>query len=113
MPSKRFPHNSWSYEACATPPLGSHLCPTYGHREETNTPLNTPSSVSDVSSISQEIPEILPGVTMEQPSLLEILTGAGLDLEENAIADIDSIGDARIAINANRGKLDKIYHSKI
>ena len=106
MPSKRFPHNSWSYEACATPLLGSHLCPTNGHREETNTPV-------DVSSISQEIPEILPGVTMEQPSLLEILTGAGVDLEENPIADIDSIGDARIAINANRGKFDKIYHSKI
>merc|ERR1739842_282279 len=28
VPSKRFPHNPWSYEACATPAIGSHLCPT-------------------------------------------------------------------------------------
>merc|ERR1712061_54019 len=27
VPSKRFPHNPWSYEACATPAVGSHLCP--------------------------------------------------------------------------------------
>ena len=26
VPSERFPHNPWSYEACATPDLGSHLC---------------------------------------------------------------------------------------
>merc|ERR1712013_515728 len=27
VPSERFPHNPWSYEACATPPEGSALCP--------------------------------------------------------------------------------------
>merc|ERR1711923_319681 len=27
VPSDRFPHNPWSYEACATPPEGSSLCP--------------------------------------------------------------------------------------
>merc|ERR1711863_196294 len=27
VPSERFPHNPWSYEACATPALGSSLCP--------------------------------------------------------------------------------------
>merc|ERR1712115_527858 len=27
VPSKRFPHNPWSYEACATPPEVSALCP--------------------------------------------------------------------------------------
>merc|ERR1711953_658315 len=27
VPSKRFPNNPWSYEACATPALGSPLCP--------------------------------------------------------------------------------------
>merc|ERR1712020_142200 len=27
VPSDRFPHNPWSYEACATPPEGSALCP--------------------------------------------------------------------------------------
>ena len=27
--SERFPHNPWSYQACATPALGSHLCPVY------------------------------------------------------------------------------------
>merc|ERR1719219_2842580 len=29
VPSQRFPHNPWSYEACATPALGSPLCPSY------------------------------------------------------------------------------------
>merc|ERR1712106_509056 len=29
VPSQRFPHNPWSYEACATPALGSHVCPNY------------------------------------------------------------------------------------
>merc|ERR1711909_206913 len=27
VPSERFPHNPWSYGACATPPEGSALCP--------------------------------------------------------------------------------------
>merc|ERR1739842_171376 len=27
VPSERVPHNPWSYEACATPALGSSLCP--------------------------------------------------------------------------------------
>merc|ERR1712179_521078 len=27
VPSQRFPHNPWSYEACATPPEVSALCP--------------------------------------------------------------------------------------
>merc|ERR1712173_370057 len=27
VPSQRFPHNPWSYEACATPAAGSPLCP--------------------------------------------------------------------------------------
>ena len=29
VPSQRFPHNPWSYEACATPALGSPICPNY------------------------------------------------------------------------------------
>merc|ERR1712110_1368129 len=29
VPSKRFPSNPWSYEACATPAQGSPLCPAY------------------------------------------------------------------------------------
>ena len=28
-PSARFPANPWSYEACATPPIGSFQCPTH------------------------------------------------------------------------------------
>merc|ERR1711982_257957 len=28
--SQRFPNNPWSYEACATPSIGSPLCPTVG-----------------------------------------------------------------------------------
>merc|ERR1712061_745472 len=31
VPSKRFPHNPWSYEACATPAIGSYLCPAANH----------------------------------------------------------------------------------
>merc|ERR1739842_18945 len=31
LPSERFPHNPWSYEACATPPEGSALCPAVEH----------------------------------------------------------------------------------
>merc|ERR1711872_889806 len=27
VPSERFPHNPWSYEACATPAVDSALCP--------------------------------------------------------------------------------------
>merc|ERR1711923_26483 len=27
VPSQRFPNNPWSYEACATPSIGSPLCP--------------------------------------------------------------------------------------
>merc|ERR1712061_302366 len=30
VPSKRFPNNPWSYEACATPAQGSPLCPVLG-----------------------------------------------------------------------------------
>merc|ERR1712038_2062815 len=29
VPSQRFPHNPWSYEACATPAIGTYLCPAY------------------------------------------------------------------------------------
>merc|ERR1712179_502861 len=29
VPSERFPHNPWSYQACATPAIGTHLCPAY------------------------------------------------------------------------------------
>merc|ERR1712066_43642 len=31
VPSERFPHNPWSYQACATPALGSYLCPAHHH----------------------------------------------------------------------------------
>merc|ERR1712179_802951 len=31
VPSQRFPHNPWSYQACATPAIGTHLCPAYNH----------------------------------------------------------------------------------
>merc|ERR1711956_139841 len=27
VPSERFPHNPWSYQACATPEIGSIFCP--------------------------------------------------------------------------------------
>ena len=40
VPSQRFPNNPWSYEACATPSIGSPLCPVapvysnYHHEQE-------------------------------------------------------------------------------
>merc|ERR1711972_1075758 len=39
VPSQRFPHNPWSYEACATPAIGSILCPVLPVHDHVHTPV--------------------------------------------------------------------------
>merc|ERR1712062_256922 len=39
VPSQRFPHNPWSYEACATPAIGTLLCPVIPEHDHVHTPV--------------------------------------------------------------------------
>ena len=69
VPSKRFPHNPWSYEACATPALGSHLCPNYPAYPHPATPaeviVHNPVAPTDVISHHP----VGPTVVHEEPTL--------------------------------------------
>merc|ERR1712179_442178 len=42
VPSQRFPHNPWSYQACATPAIGTHLCPAYNTVVEVSDHVHVP-----------------------------------------------------------------------
>merc|ERR1712062_129602 len=54
VPSQRFPHNPWSYQACATPAIGTHLCPAYN----TVVDVSAPTHVHDyVGQHNTEIPQ--------------------------------------------------------
>merc|ERR1712062_605063 len=54
VPSQRFPHNPWSYQACATPAIGTHLCPAYN----TVVHVSAPTHVHDyVGQHNTEIPQ--------------------------------------------------------
>merc|ERR1711990_818924 len=60
VPSERFPHNPWSYEACATPPEGSALCPAVvAVPEHVHVPVvvSAPSHVHPVGQHNTEIPQ--------------------------------------------------------
>merc|ERR1712115_482039 len=66
VPSERFPNNPWSYEACATPPEGSALCPAvvaaadHVHApEHVHAPIvvSAPSHVHPVGQHNTEIPQ--------------------------------------------------------
>merc|ERR1711983_17257 len=60
VPSERFPHNPWSYEACATPPEGSALCPAVvAVPEHVHVPVvvSAPSHVHHVGQHNTEIPQ--------------------------------------------------------
>merc|ERR1712168_1195299 len=68
VPSERFPHNPWSYEACATPPEGSALCPAVEHvhapvvvapADHVHAPVvvSAPSHVHPVGQHNTEIPQ--------------------------------------------------------
>merc|ERR1712062_292787 len=39
VPSQRFPHNPWSYEACATPAIVTILCPVLPVHDHVHTPV--------------------------------------------------------------------------
>merc|ERR1712179_245537 len=39
VPSQRFPHNPWSYEACANPAIGTLLCPVIPVHDHVHTPV--------------------------------------------------------------------------
>merc|ERR1712241_231372 len=65
VPSERFPHNPWSYEACATPAVGSALCPAV-HAPVVVAPADhvhapvvvaSPSHVHPVGQHNTEIPQ--------------------------------------------------------
>merc|ERR1712008_535277 len=69
VPSQRFPHNPWSYEGCATPALGSHVCPNYPaypshptiHHPATPTAvLGHPVVLEEVLPIGPVVEETLP-----------------------------------------------------
>merc|ERR1712115_139222 len=56
VPSKRFPHNPWSYEACATPPEVSALCPAVP--DHVPVVVSAPTHVHDyVGQHNTEIPQ--------------------------------------------------------
>merc|ERR1711953_379805 len=60
VPSQRFPHNPWSYEACATPAVGSALCPAVvAVPEHVHVPVvvSAPSHVHPVGQHNTEIPQ--------------------------------------------------------
>merc|ERR1712079_517569 len=61
VPSERFPHNPWSYEACATPAVGSHLCPavvTVADHVHAPVAVSAPTHVHDyVGQHNTEIPQ--------------------------------------------------------
>merc|ERR1712088_1197748 len=69
VPSERFPHNPWSYEACATPAVGSALCPAVvvasadhvhlSAPEHVHVPVvvSAPSHVHPVGHHNTEIPQ--------------------------------------------------------
>merc|ERR1711909_25970 len=60
VPSERFPHNPWSYEACATPAIGSALCPAVvAVPDHVHVPVvvSAPSHVHPVGQHNTEIPQ--------------------------------------------------------
>merc|ERR1711970_948544 len=55
VPSERFPHNPWSYEACATPAIGSHLCPA-GYPDHVHVPVHEHDHEVDLDDVPLLIP---------------------------------------------------------
>merc|ERR1712203_425877 len=82
VPSKRFPHNPWSYQACATPAIGSHLCPAANHvhvpvvipaAEHVHVPVVVPAPTHVHDYVGQHNTEIPQGISAPIPK------AAGLD----------------------------------
>ena len=70
VPSTRFPHNPWSYEACATPVQGSTECPTIPahtytppHHHHPYHPYHTP--------IVTIVDDAVPNLVLNSPEQLE------------------------------------------
>merc|ERR1711902_470517 len=105
VPSKRFPNNPWSYEACATPAPGSPLCPV---APAAPAPIVTvpvaptvtvPVAPTDIHVTAphhhHDVPHHHDAVPAGVPSLNDVLSG-GYDPE--SIGDIRQ-GDATSKIN--------------
>merc|ERR1711963_26899 len=97
VPSQRFPNNPWSYEACATPSIGSPLCPTVGVPA-----VIAPAAPVPVAPVAPAVPHhptypvppVAPhDVIVGAPSLGDVL-GGGYDPE--------SIGDIRQGDSSSR-----------
>merc|ERR1712165_584886 len=78
VPSERFPHNPWSYEACATPPEGSALCPAV-HAPVVVAPadhVHAPVVVASADHVHLSAPEhIHVPVVVSSPSHVHIPVG--------------------------------------
>merc|ERR1712179_619132 len=57
VPSQRFPHNPWSYEACATPPEVSALCPAVPDH------VHAPVVVASADHVHLSAPVVVSGPT--------------------------------------------------
>ena len=106
VPSQRFPNNPWSYEACATPSIGSPLCPV------------APASVvvpavpvAPVAPVAPQHPTYpLPAaptdlhpVAPQQPEVI-IGQGPGFGVGPNTNYDPESIGDIRLGDASSKSK---------
>merc|ERR1712038_65711 len=83
VPSQRFPHNPWSYEACATPALGSPICPVVPNHD--HHPVVVPATpqhvhVQPVAQASPEIVHVQPiaPATPEHVHISPAVPGSGL-----------------------------------
>merc|ERR1719167_1628531 len=70
VPSQRFPHNPWSYEACATPALGSPICPVVPNHD--HPPVVVPATPQHV-----HVQPIVP-TTPEHVHISPAVPGSGL-----------------------------------
>ena len=107
VPSSRFPHNPWSYQACATPPIGSPACPSYTPPSYAPpsylppsysppsyphpAPASHPPSVSPADILPPASPSpaapspslpLSPPPSASTPSLVEILAGDNFPLQD-------------------------------
>merc|ERR1711976_273169 len=103
VPSKRFPNNPWSYEACATPSIGSVLCPTAVVPVAPVAPVapaapahpTYPAAPTDLHPVAPHHPEVVVGAGPAGPGLGGVLGG---NYDPESIGDI-RLGDASSKIN--------------
>ena len=110
VPSKRFPNNPWSYEACATPSIGSVLCPTAvvpavvpAAPVAPVAPVHPtyPAAPTDLHPVAPHHPEVVVGAGPAGPGLGGVLTGN---------YDPESIGDIRLGDASSKSEyLDILF----